>query len=97
MANARNAGYEFVGADALPGTAKIVRNLENREHALRAAEVARLLGVTRQHIYKMAADGTIPSFRIGTAVRFDPKHLAEWLRRKMPEAVAVVERPRIAV
>jgi excisionase family DNA binding protein len=97
MANARNRGYELDGADALPGTAKIVRTLETREHALRAGEVARLLGVTRQHIYKLAADGTIPSFRIGSAVRFDPKHLAEWLRRKMPEVVAVVQRPRIAV
>lgn len=97
MTNMGNLGYELVGADAWPGTAKIVRTLETREHALRAGEVARLLGVTRQHIYKMAADGTMPSFRVGTAVRFDPKHLAEWLRRKMPEAVAVVERPRMAV
>jgi excisionase family DNA binding protein len=97
MANLGSPGYELVGTGTLPGTAKIVRTLETREHALRAGEVAGLLGVTRQHIYKMAAAGTIPSFRIGTAVRFDPKHLAEWLRRKMPESVAVMQRPRIAV
>ena len=97
MANLGSPGCEFAGTDALPGTAKIVRTLEASEHALRAGEVARLLGVTRQHIYKMAAEGTIPSFRIGSAVRFDPKQLAEWLRRKMPEAVAVVQLPRIAV
>jgi excisionase family DNA binding protein len=97
MANLQSSRYELIGTDTLPGTAKIIRTLESREHALRAGEVAKLLGVTRQHIYKMAAHGTIPSFRVGTAVRFDPKLLAEWLGRKMPESVALMLRPRIAV
>ena len=79
------------------GAAKIVQILEAKNQALKAAELAKLLGVTRQHIYKLAAEGTIPSFQVGTAIRFDPEQLAEWLRRKMPQPVMVAERPRIAV
>ena len=79
------------------GAAKIVQILEAKDQALKAAELAKLLGVTRQHIYKLAAEGTIPSFQVGTAIRFDPEQLAEWLRRKMPQPVMVAERPRIAV
>jgi excisionase family DNA binding protein len=97
MANLQSSRYELVGIDPQQGSTKIVRTLETREHALKAGEVAGLLGVSRQHIYKMAAHGQIPCFRIGRAVRFDPKDLAEWLRRKMPESVAVMQRPRIAV
>jgi excisionase family DNA binding protein len=76
---------------------KIIRALEAREQAVRASELAKLLGVTRQHVYKMAAEGLIPSFRVGAAVRFDPALLAEWLRRKMPKPIGTAERERIAV
>lgn len=79
------------------GAAKIVQILEAKEQALKAPELARLLGVTRQHIYKMAAEGTIPSFQVGAAVRFDPEQIAEWLRRKIPQPAMVANRPRIAV
>lgn len=79
------------------GAAKIIQTLEARDQAMKAGEIARLLGVTRQHIYKMAADGRIPSFQIGDSVRFDPAQVAEWLRRKMPQPVRVAERARMAV
>ena len=81
----------------LSGAAKIVQILEAKDQELKSAELAKLLGLTRQHIYKLAAEGTIPSFQVGTAIRFDPEQLAEWLRRKMPQPVMVAERPRIAV
>lgn len=68
--------------------AKIVAELETKQNALKAGEVATLLGVTRQHVYKMAAQQTNPSFRVGGAVRVDPSQLAEWLRRKMPQPVS---------
>lgn len=79
------------------GSAKVLRTLEARDDALRAPELAKLLGVTRQHVYKMAAEGLIPSFRVGVAVRFDPALVAEWLRRKMPKAVPIADGRRVAV
>jgi excisionase family DNA binding protein len=77
-------------------SARVIRNLETRENALKAPELAKILGVTRQHVYKMAADGLIPSFHIGGAVRFDPALVAEWLSRKMPKPAVIAETRRIA-
>jgi len=93
-----NSAYRFSPAsDSVAGMAKILQTLEAKEHALKAGELAKLLGVTRQHIYKMAAASAIPSFRIGAAVRFDPKQVAEWLTRRMPQAAATVNLNRLAV
>ena len=66
---------------------KLIEGLERRTEALKPAEVARLLGVTPQHIYRMAADGEIPCFRFGGAIRFDPRQIAEWLRKKVVHSV----------
>jgi len=43
---------------------------------------------TPQHIYKMAASGSIPSFRISGSVRFDPDEVASWLKEKQPPAAS---------
>jgi hypothetical protein len=32
-------------------------------------------------IFKQAAAGRIPSFCVGTCVRFDPRAVAQWLRK----------------
>jgi excisionase family DNA binding protein len=61
---------------------KLVETLKNRTGALKVAEIAKLLSVTPQHIYKMAARGSIPSIRISGSVRFDPDEVAAWLQRK---------------
>jgi excisionase family DNA binding protein len=61
---------------------KLVETLKRKSGALKVAEIAELLGVTPQHIYRMAANGTIPSFRISGAVRFDPDDVATWLQGK---------------
>jgi len=61
---------------------KLVEILKSRTGALKVAEVAELFGVTPQHIYKMAASGRIPSFRISGSVRFDPDEVAAWLKEK---------------
>jgi len=61
---------------------RLVETLKNKTGALKVAEIAKLLGVTPQHIYKMAAAGTIPSFRISGSVRFDPDDIAAWLQAK---------------
>jgi excisionase family DNA binding protein len=65
---------------------KLVEILKSRTGALKVAEVAQLLAVTPQHIYKMAASGRIPSFRISGSVRFDPDEVAAWLKEKQASA-----------
>ena len=93
-----NSTYRFsLASDSVAGMGRILQTLESKEHALKAGELAKLLGVTRQHIYKMAAASVIPSFRIGTAVRFDPKQVAEWLTRRMPQPATSVSLNRLAL
>ena len=55
--------------------------IERMRRALTAAELAEMLTVSRITIFKQAKAGRIPSFRIGACVRFDPRAVAQWLRR----------------
>jgi excisionase family DNA binding protein len=54
--------------------------IESYRHALKAAELAEVLSVSRITVFKLAKSGRIPSFRVGTCVRFDPSAVAKWLR-----------------
>jgi excisionase family DNA binding protein len=54
--------------------------IEKIGRALTAEELAKLLSVSRVTIFKQAASGRIPCFRVGTCVRFDPRAVANWLR-----------------
>jgi excisionase family DNA binding protein len=54
--------------------------IEKSGHALTADELSKVLSVSRITIFKQAKAGRIPSFRIGTCVRFDPRTVAQWLR-----------------
>src|SRR5262245_27896685 len=58
----------------------LAERIERIGQALTAEELAKILNVSRITIFKHAAAGRIPSFRIGTLVRFDPKMLAAWLK-----------------
>jgi excisionase family DNA binding protein len=60
----------------------LIEKLESRTAAMKVAELCELLGVDDKHIYRMAARGSLPSFHIGGAVRFDPQEVAKWLRLK---------------
>ena len=60
----------------------LLKRLEAAKNALKARDLADMFGETQQHIYKLAAKGIIPSFRIGSAVRFDPSAVANWLKRR---------------
>ena len=62
----------------------LVERLRNQTKVLRAAEVASLLEVTPQHIYKLAASGRMPSIRVARAIRFDPQQVANWLLQSAP-------------
>jgi excisionase family DNA binding protein len=59
----------------------IADRIERFQRALTANELAELLAVSRITIFKQAKAGRIPSFRIGTCVRFDPHSVARWLRK----------------
>ena len=39
---------------------------------------APFLGVSVKTLYRMAAEGTVPHFKLGGALRFSPTRLAEW-------------------
>jgi excisionase family DNA binding protein len=69
---------EFYMSDAI---SSLPDRIAQYDHALTAAELAELLAVSRITVFKLAKAGRIPSFRIGTCVRFDPKAVANWLRR----------------
>jgi len=45
-------------------------------------DVADLLSSTRQAVIKKARLGTIPSFKLGKAVRFYPAAIDAWLRQQ---------------
>ena len=60
----------------------IIEKLEARNGAMKVGELCELLGVDDKHIYRMAARGSMPSFRVGNAVRFDPQEVAKWLRSR---------------
>jgi len=62
----------------------LIEVLETWGGALTVQQVAELLGVSDKHIYELAADGALPAFRVGRAIRFDPQDLADWLRKKKP-------------
>jgi excisionase family DNA binding protein len=55
--------------------------IERISRALTADELASMLTVAKVTIFKQAKAGRIPSFRIGSCVRFDPKMVAQWLRK----------------
>jgi excisionase family DNA binding protein len=61
---------------------KLIDSLRSRTRALKVADLAEMFGVTPQHVYKLAASGKIPSFRISGSVRFDPGDVAAWLQEK---------------
>jgi excisionase family DNA binding protein len=44
-----------------------------------ARMLAQLLGVSAVSVYKLAARHVVPSYRIGTSLRFDPVLVAQWL------------------
>jgi excisionase family DNA binding protein len=60
----------------------IIEQIEQRSSALKVGELAALLQVTPQHIYKLASAGQIPFFRVEGAIRLDPQEIAGWLRDK---------------
>ena len=49
---------------------------------LKAADVARVLGIGRATAYALMASGELPTIRIGRSVRIPEEALKAWLERK---------------
>ena len=64
----------------VPEPLTLAEKIERVEGAMTAEQLAKMLNVSKITIFKLAKAGRIPSFRIGTCVRFDPKTVAKWLR-----------------
>jgi excisionase family DNA binding protein len=62
--------------------------------ALHADELAKLLGVAKVTILRRAKRGMIPSFRIGTMVRFDPQAISRWLLEQGVQSLSSPKRAR---
>ena len=56
--------------------------IEKTGHALNASQLGIFLSMSPKTIFKRAAAGNIPSFRVGSCVRFDPFVIARWLRKQ---------------
>jgi excisionase family DNA binding protein len=52
------------------------------DRPLTVEELAKILGVEEQQIYRAARKKDIPSFRVLTLIRFDPVAVCEWFDRQ---------------
>ena len=75
----------------------LIEELEARSGGIKVSDLAAILGVDDKHIYRMAARGQLPSFRVGGAVRFDPQEVAKWLRSKYGVVLADDKKPAVPV
>jgi excisionase family DNA binding protein len=60
-------------------TQTIARNVKG---ALTAKQLAGMLNISPKTVFKLAKAGRIPSFRVGSAVRFDARLVIDWLRKQ---------------
>jgi excisionase family DNA binding protein len=58
-------------------------HIAKHHRAMTANELAEILNVSPITIYKQAKAGLIPSFRVGTAVRFSPREVADWIANQV--------------
>jgi len=56
---------------------------------LRIEAVAETLGISRARAYAMAADGRLPSVRIGRSRRVPARQLEEWIELHVVDALPV--------
>ena len=74
--------FEERRAPASGSSVALADRIERFGRAMTATQLAALLSVSRILLYRLAKKSRIPSFRIGTCVRFDPRAVATWLRKQ---------------
>ena len=74
------------GQDSLKGVLLVASGTLPR--LLTVEEAAEFLGLSRNNLYIAAREGRIPSFKVGSLVRFDLDELRSWLdaNRRGPKA-----------
>ncbi len=60
----------------------LAAQIEGMQRALTSAELARLLACHKATVHRWAVTGVLPHFRIGSAVRFDCRAVARFLREQ---------------
>jgi excisionase family DNA binding protein len=66
--------------------------------ALTAEELAELLQVARLTILRRAKRGSIPSFRVGSCVRFDSAAISKWLMQQGVQSMSnPTPRPQVKI
>ena len=60
----------------------LASRINSFHRALTAEELAKLLQISRITILRRAKRGSIPSFRVGSCVRFDSAAIAKWLMQQ---------------
>jgi excisionase family DNA binding protein len=58
----------------------LTAQIEGMQRAMTAPEIAELLRVHKGTVHRRAVTGILPHFRIGSAVRFDCRAVAKFLR-----------------
>lgn len=53
--------------------------MKSIKKVLTATEVAELLGVNRETVYRLARNNLIPHFHVGSTVRFSKDKIEEWI------------------
>ncbi len=66
-------------------TMKWIEWLQQQESPIKADSVAKILGITPAHVYKLAKAGLIPgTMRLSAkAIRFCPMTLLPWVKEKV--------------
>jgi excisionase family DNA binding protein len=55
------------------------------DEILTVREVAKLLKINEKTVYKLAASGRIPGFKVGGSWRFERHEISSWIRRQIEE------------
>jgi excisionase family DNA binding protein len=79
MSDIKFTAQEQAEIETLTLTKKIARDVRG---ALTAKQLAAMLNISPKTVFKLAKAGRIPSFRVGSAVRFDAKLIIDWLRKQ---------------
>lgn len=66
----------------------VLEAVETSKGLLSAKRLAEILDLSPKTVYAMAARKEIPSLRLAGALKFDPRALSFWLRKKDPTLAA---------
>ncbi len=72
----------LLGENEFCGTQTLADHIASFKGALTAQQLSELLSISAVTVFKIAKRGPLPSFRVGSCVRFCPRTVADWLRTR---------------